>query len=61
MEKEKKGRGGRREGAGRKSVGDPKTATITLRVTPAIKDELRRRAKSSNKTIADLLTDLLTH
>lgn len=56
MEQTKKsGRGGRREGAGRKVIGEPKIATITLRVTPTTKTKLRQLATDKGVSIGRLI------
>lgn len=56
MEQTKKsGRGGRREGAGRKVIGEHRSATITLCVTPATKTKLRKLATDKGVSIGRLI------
>ena len=55
-------RGGKRDGAGRKPVGEhPKTATIAIRTTEQtkqmIKDEAQKRGVSISQMIEDLVTE----
>ena len=54
--------GGRREGAGRKPMGEqPKTATIAIRTTEQtkqlIKDEAKKRGVSISQMVEDLVTE----
>ena len=55
-------RGGKRDGAGRKPVGEqPKTATIAIRTTEQtkqlIKDEAKKRGVSISQMVEDLVTE----
>lgn len=55
-------RGGKRDGAGRKPVGDqPKTATIAIRTTEQtkqlIKDEAQKRGVSISQMVEDLVIE----
>lgn len=54
--------GGKRDGAGRKPMGEqPKTATIAIRTTEQtkqlIKDEAQKRGVSISQMIEDLITE----
>lgn len=51
--------GGSRPGAGRKTQGEPQTATITLRVSPAVKTRLRQQAEAAGKPIGRLIEEML--
>lgn len=53
-----KSRGGKRPGAGRKKTGIA-TTTITLRVTPELKSDLRTQAQLEGVSIRQLLEDML--
>lgn len=51
----KTGWGGARPGAGRKSAGRQKTATITLRVAPELKEAMQEEAKRYGCSVGNLL------
>lgn len=56
---EKKGRGGARPGAGRKSKGEnAKRKTISISGTPAEIDELKQKAAEAGKTTSRFLIEL---
>lgn len=57
-------RGGKRDGAGRKPVGEqPKTATIAIRTTEQtkqlIKDEAQKRGVSVSQMVENLITEMV--
>jgi hypothetical protein len=56
------GHGGRREGAGRKPIGQKaKDATLTLRVSAELKEAMRREAEEQGVSISELLEGLFIH
>lgn len=48
------GRGGKREGAGRRLAGEQKT-TISIRIPISLKDKIEFEAKNKEKTITEII------
>lgn len=55
----KNGRGGRREGAGRKAKGEAKRATLSFRVSDKAVQNLKSYAERMGKTRNDVINELL--
>ena len=52
--------GGRRNGAGRKPIGDsPKTATIAIRVTEESKRLIQQRAQEQGISVSQMVEDMI--
>ena len=52
--------GGRRDGAGRKPIGEsPKTATIAIRVTEESKRLIQQQAKEQGISVSQMVEDLI--
>lgn len=54
-------RGGKRPGAGRKRIGLPKTATITLPIAPKTKAGLSAAAKDKGMSISQMLEEMFSN
>lgn len=59
MDTEKKGHGGARPGAGRKTMGNVKKVPLNLKILPEAKDKLIRLAKKKNKPQAQVLEEII--
>ncbi len=59
MEQKKGTWGGYRPNAGRKASSPEKAITITLRVAPSVKAELKKQASAEGKTIRKLIEEML--
>lgn len=55
----KNGRGGRREGAGRKAKGEAKRDTLSFRVSDKAVQNLKEYAERMGKTRNDVINELL--
>lgn len=58
---ERKGRGGRRPGAGRKRTGLPKTETIMLPIAPQTKQGLAAAAKERGVSISQMIEEMFAY
>lgn len=59
MNASKQGRGGKRNGSGRKMLGPEKRITISAVFPPDLVEQLDAMAKADNKSRSSLLVDLI--
>lgn len=60
-EEKKKGRGGHREGAGRKRMGAEKRVMMGLSVPPEVKEKLAAKAREEGISVSELVTRMASH
>lgn len=60
MEQEKKGRGGKREGSGRKAMpAELKRVNMVVKIKPAIVAELKARAKEDKVSVSSIVENII--